>query len=145
MPYESHREAQILNRCWTVYSLLINAFSPSDTFHLGFPSLVETAIISSDLQINLPVEKGFILLLREEYEFTMHNLVINSYSYNLIDNSGNSILRCDCLPYHQTDYKRHKLTHPPHHLHDKLGRICSFAGELKDFIDLVKNVIDPQG
>lgn len=141
MSYESHREAQILNRCWSLYSLLTNAFSPSDTFHLGFPSLVETALISSDLQINLPVPEGFILLLREEYEFTMHNLEIHSYSYNLIDNNGTSILRSDNLPYHQTDYKEHKLTYPPHHIHDKQGRICSFTGNLEDFIGLVKDAI----
>lgn len=141
MSYESHREAQILNQCWSVYSLLTNAFSPSDIFHLGFPSLVETALISADLQISLPVAEGFTLLLREEYEFAMHNLEIHSYSYNLIDNSGNSIVRSDNLPYHQTDYKGHKLPHPPHHLHDKSGRICSFTGDLKDFIDLVRHAI----
>lgn len=141
MSYESHLESQILNRCWSVYSLLSNAFSPSDTFHLGFPSLVETALITADLQINLPLAKGFTLLLREEYEFVMHNLEIHRYSYNLIDNSGNPILRSDNLPYHQTDYKGHKLTHPPHHVHDKRGRICSFSGALKDFIDLVKDAI----
>ena len=59
MSYESHWEAQIIDRCWSVYSLLTNAFSPSDTFHLGFPSLVETALISFDLQINIPVAEGF--------------------------------------------------------------------------------------
>ena len=85
--------------------------------------------------------EGFILLLREEYEFTMHNLEILSYSYNLIDNSDNSIIRSDNLPHHQTDYKGHKLTHPPHHVHDKLGRICSFTGDLQDFINLVKDAI----
>jgi len=139
--YESHLETHILNRCWSVYALLTNAFSPSDTFHLGFPSLVETAIVSSDLQINLRVAEGFTLLLREEYEFVMYKLEIHRYSYNLIDNSGTPIIRSDNLPYHHTDYKGHKLTHPPHHIHDKGGRVCSFSGDLKDFIDLVKDNI----
>ena len=46
MSYERHREAQIIDRCWSVYNLLTSAFSPPDTFHLDFPSLVETAFMS---------------------------------------------------------------------------------------------------
>ena len=141
MSYEKHLEAQIIDRCWSIYNLLTSAFSPSDIFYLGFPSLVESALISYDLQINLPLAEGFALILREEYEFSMHNLNLYSYSYNLLDHSGNSVLRSDNLPYHQTDYKGHKLTHPPHHVHDKLGRITSFTGNLEDFINLVNDII----
>lgn len=141
MSYERHLEAQIIERCWSIYNLLTSTFSPSDTFHLGFPSLVETAIISSDLQINMPLAEGFTLILREEYEFSLHKLKLHSYSYNLLEQNGNSALRCDNLPYHQTDYKGHRLTHPPHHVHDKLGRISSFTGDLEDFINLVKEAI----
>lgn len=141
MSYERHLEAQIIDRCWSVYNLLTNTFSPSDTFHLGFPSLVETAIISSDLHINMPLAEGFTLILREEYEFSLHKLKLHSYSYNLLEQNGNSVLRSDNLPYHKTDYKGHQLTHPPHHVHDKLGRISSFTGDLEDFINLVKEAI----
>lgn len=131
-------EAQILDRSWFIYSILTDAFSLTETFHLDFPSLVETTIISADLQISLPISKGLTLLLREEYEFVKHSLEIRSYCYNVIDDKDTSVLRADNLPYHRTDYKRHKLTHFPHHLHDKQGRICSFTGDLKDFIETIK-------
>ena len=38
------------------------------------------------------------------------------------------------------DYKNKKLINFPHHLHDEKGRICSFSGDIADFIKYILRI-----
>ena len=76
------------------------------------------------------------LHINEEYDFQNQKLDVKAYSYNLLDKNKNSLIRADSLPHHGVDYRRRKLTHFPHHLHDERGRICSFSGQIEDFVKI---------
>ena len=67
-------------------------------------------------------------------------LEISRYSYNVIDYTGNNLLRADNLPHHRTDYHGRALSHPPHHMHDERGRVRSFTGRVQDFIATAKTL-----
>jgi hypothetical protein len=87
------------------------------------------------LQVTVAIGSDLSLSLREEYGFDLRQrLTVSRYSYNLIDVSGNNVLRADNLPFHRTDYRKRLLSHPPHHLHDEKDRIHSFSGELDEFV-----------
>ena len=77
---------------------------------------------------------GHSIHIYEEYEFTEYKLVLKAYVYILFDKAKNSIIRVDSLPHHRIDYKGHRLAHFPNHLHDEMGRICSFSGRIEDFV-----------
>jgi Family of unknown function (DUF6516) len=79
--------------------------------------------------------------LREEYVFDRQRLTVNRYSYNVIDVTGNNVLRADNLPFHRTDYRRRLLRHPPHHLHDERDRVHSFSGDLDEFIARAQTIL----
>jgi hypothetical protein len=80
------------------------------------------------------IGEGLTLWLREEYVFDRQELLVSRYSYNVIGSSGKNLLRADNVPFHGTDYRRRALTHPPHHIHDQRGRVCSFGGSVYDFV-----------
>ena len=134
MPIEGRYQVQLLDHCWTLYTSLTDAFSLPERFHVAFPTSVENALISGALHISVPVGETMTLSLREEYAFAQQGLIVSRYSYNVIDNNGKNIFRADDLPYHQRDYRGQLLSHPPHHIHDEQGRICSFSGHLENFI-----------
>ena len=79
--------------------------------------------------------------MREEYVFDRQRLAVSRYSYNLIEVTGNNVLRADNLPFHRNDYRRGLLSHPPHHLHDERDRVHSFNGNLDDFITRAKTAL----
>jgi len=84
------------------------------------------------------------LHIHEEYDFREHTLLIKVYRYNLLDKGKHNIIRADSLPHHRVDYKSHKLTHFPHHLHDERGRICSFSGWIEDFVKRSSAILESE-
>jgi len=127
----------ITKRAWEIYVLLQNL------------SEAELGLLS-DLreQIDLAVDSSTLILqstwsllnkriaIRERYTFPKSQLKIESYSDALIESGDRVIIRADSAPHHERDYHRKLLARFPHHLHDENGRICSFSGDLEDFIKL---------
>ncbi|MBI4489208.1 MAG: hypothetical protein HY694_08995 [Deltaproteobacteria bacterium] len=143
MRFEGRRRAQLLNRCWSIYLWLTQAFILPENFHVEFPATAESALITGALHVTVPMTERLTLSLREEYAFGRQRLEVSRYSYNVIDRNGNNVLRADNLPYHRTDYRGRALTHPPHHLHDERGRVRSFSGQVQDFISYAKSCLTP--
>jgi len=141
MSYEEYQQNQILERCWSIYLLLSANLSIPENFPAQYPVLVEGALISGNLQINLKITEDHQLHLREEYKFSKGNLEISRYSYTLVGADNQTVFRADDLPYHNADYKGQPLAHPPHHIHDNQGHICSFTGNLQDFVKEIRNLI----
>lgn len=129
MPFEGRQRAAALDRCWSIYLSLTRAFILPEDFHVEFPVAVEAVLISGALHVTVPIGSDLTLSLREEYVFDRQRLAVSRYSYNLIDVTGNNVLRADNLPFHRTDYRRRLLPHPPHHLHDERDRVHSFSGD----------------
>ena len=145
MLYDSYQRRLIINRCWLIYDLITEKFRPLHEFHIEFPSLVELALISGYLQVLVEISRrGHFLRIDEEYDFIEHILVVKVYSYNLLDKSKHSIIRADSLPHHRVDYKGHKLSHFPDHLHDEKGRINSFSGKIDDFVERTSEIVESE-
>jgi len=89
---------------------------------------------SGALQAHIAIPPRHSLEIREEYEMREHELIVALYSYVLVAEGSRVLLRADPLPHHRVDYRGHRLTHFPHHLHDERGRIRSFSGRLEDFL-----------
>jgi len=141
--HNSHQRGLIIDRCWLIYDLITEKFQPPHEFTTEFPSLVELALSSGYLQVFVEISRGgYFLHIHEEYDFREHTLSVKAYSYNLLDKGKNNIIRADCLAHHQVDYKGHKLTHFPHHVHDEKGRICSFSGRIEDFLTRSSAVLE---
>ena len=146
MLHDSHQRRIIINRCWLIYDLITEKCRPLHQFHIEFPSLAELALISGYLQVLVEItRRGHFLRIHEEYGFIEHMLVVKVYSYNLLDRSRHNIIRADSLSHHQVDYKGHKLSHFPDHLHDEKGRICSFSGKIEDFVKRASEIIESEG
>jgi hypothetical protein len=143
MRSESRRRAQLLDRCWSIYLWLTDAFTFAETFHIEFPAAAEAALMSGALHVVVPLTDQLILSLREEYAFREHGLEVSRYSYNVIDHIGDNLFRADNLPHHRVDYRGRALSHPPHHMHDERGRVRSFTGQVQDFIRYAKNLLPP--
>jgi hypothetical protein len=142
MPVEGRQRAAVLNRCWSIYLSLTRAFVLPEEFHVQFPVSVETALVSGALQVTIFIGGDLTLSLREEYVFDRQELLsVSRYSYNVIESSGENLLRADNLPFHAADYRRRALTHPPHHIHDQQGRVYSFSGNVSDFIVHAKTLL----
>ncbi len=134
-----------MDRCWLIYDLITEAFAVPHPFHLEFPSVVELALRSGYLQVLVEIDrKGHALHIHEEYEFRDYELVISVYSYPLLDKSKHCILRADPLPHPRVDYRRRRLSHFPHHLHDERGRIGSFSGQIEDFVKRSAAALDAE-
>lgn len=145
MLYDSHQQRLIDNRCWLIYDLITEKCRPLHQFHIEFPSLAELSLISGYLQVHVEISRsGHSLYINEEYDFVEHMLVVKVYSYNLLDRSRHNIIRADSLSHHQVDYKGHKLSHFPDHLHDEKGRICSFTGKIEDFLERASKIIESE-
>lgn len=138
MPDEGHGQALLIDRCWSIYLLLTEAFAVPSSFHLEFPTVVERALVSGLFHLAVRLTDDHTLHLREEYQLTEHHLEIRSYSYALTGPAGPPLLRADPLPHHRTDYRKRPLTAFPHHLHEGEERIRSFSGDLSEFVALVK-------
>jgi len=130
MPFEGRQRAAVIERCWAIYVSLTDAFDVPETFHSEFADIVESALISGGLRFTVSVGGSLTLRVAEEYVFNRQKLTVSRYSYNLIDASGDNLFRADNLPFHRTDYRRKRLTHPPHHMHDQRVRVFSFSGDL---------------
>ena len=143
MRSESLRRAQLLDRCWSIYLWLIDAFTLAETFHVEFPAAAEAALLSGTLHVVVPLTDQLILSLREEYAFRDRGMEVSRYSDNVIDRTGDNLLRADNLPHHRVDYRGRTLSHPPHHMHDERGRVRSFTGQVQDFIRYAKNLLPP--
>ena len=141
MPFDGRQRAALLDRCWSIYLSLTSTFNVPENFHVEFPVVVESALVSGALHVTVPVGEDTTLSLREEYAFDRQRLTVNRYSYNLIDAVGNNILRADNLPFHRTDYRKRLLTRPPHHIHDQRGRVFSFSGDVHHFIADTKTLL----
>jgi len=141
MPFEGHQRAALLDRCWSIYLSLTSAFNVPESFHVVFPVVVESALLSGALHVTVPVGEDMTLSLREDYAIDRQRLTVSRYSYNLIDAAGNNFSRTDNLPFHRTDYRKRLLTHPPHHIHDQRGRVFSFSGDVHHFIADAKTLL----
>ena len=134
--------AASLDRCWSIYLSLTRAFILTENFHVEFPIVAESLLITGALQVSVGIGSDLSLSLREEYGFdSRQRLTVSRYSYNLIDVSGNNVLRADNLPFHRTDYRKRLLSRPPHHLHDEQDRVHSFSGELDEFIARAQKIL----
>lgn len=135
MLYDAYQRSQIIDRCWSIYYLISDAFEVQQRFHLEIISVVELALSSGYFQLCVEISrKGHLLYIHEEYDFRDYEFLVKVYSYNPLDKSKDNIIRADPLPHHKVDYKGRKLVHFPHHLHDKKGRICSYSGLIEDFV-----------
>jgi len=142
MPFEGRQRAAALDRCWSIYLSLTSVFILPEDFHVEFPIVAESVLITGALQVTVAIGSDLSLALREEYGFDpRQRLTVSRYSYNLIDVSGNNVLRADNLPFHRTDYRRRLLSNPPHHLHDEKDRIHSFSGELGEFVARAEKIL----
>ncbi|MGE5302365.1 MAG: hypothetical protein ACM3TN_03495 [Alphaproteobacteria bacterium] len=142
MPFEGRQRAAAVDRCWSIYLSLTSFFVLPENFHVEFPIVAELVLITGALQFTVAIGSDLSLSLREEYGFdSRQRLTVNRYSYNLVDVSGNNVLRADNLPFHRTDYRRRLLSHPPHHLHDEKDRIHSFSGELGEFVARAEKIL----
>ena len=58
MRFEGRRQAQLFDRCWSIYLWLTHAFSLPESFHVEFPVAVESTLITGTLHLlradNLP-------------------------------------------------------------------------------------------
>jgi hypothetical protein len=143
MSIDIYGQKLISAHCWTIYELIISHFVVSEDFSNNFLDIVDLALNSNLFRIKIDILKEkFILMIIEEYEINQYELTVKSYSYNLIDKNLNNILRADSLPHHHYDYKNKRLTNFPHHLHDEKKRICSFSGEISDFIKHISTFIN---
>lgn len=55
MRSESRRRAQILDRCWSIYLWLTDAFILPETFHIEFPAAAEATLLTGALQVVVPL------------------------------------------------------------------------------------------
>ena len=134
MPSERHRQRLIAGRCWEVYDLLTRTFTTPPAFPSEFPELAEQALVTGALSVRIQIEPDCLLQLVEEYCFREHELIVETYSYLLLNQALDVIIRTDASPHHQFDYRKRRLPHFPHHLHDEQGRIRSFTGRVEDFV-----------
>ena len=141
MPFEGRQRAAVLERGWSIYLSVTSAFNVPENFHVEFPVVVESALVSGALHVTVHVGADLTLSVREEFAFARQRLTVNRYSYNLIDAAGNNFRRADNLPFHRTDYRKRLLTHPPHHIHDQRGRVFSFSGDVHHFIADAKTLL----
>jgi hypothetical protein len=141
--YDPYQRGQIVDRCWLIYELISDTFVLPVEFHTQYPSVVELALTSGYLKLVVALGgSGYRIHISEEYGFDGYKLVLKTYVYMLFDRGKNSIIRADSLPHHKFDYKGHKLSHFPNHLHDETGRVCSFSGRIDDFVKRCSNVLE---
>lgn len=131
---EAHQRRLIAERCWEVYDLIPSTFALPSEFHVEFPELAKRVLDTGLLQLRVQIDANHFLHVEEEYDFRNHESIVEKYSYVLLDKDRDVVIRADPLPYHQVDYKKHRLKNFPHHLHDEKGRICSFTGRIEDFV-----------
>jgi hypothetical protein len=125
---EAHRQRLIAGRCWEIYDLITRTFTVQPEFIREFPELAEQALITGALSLRTQIEQDRFLQIVEEYDFREHELAVETYSYLLLNQALDVVIRADSLPHHQRDYRKRRLQHFPHHLHDEKGRIRSFTG-----------------
>ena len=80
MPFEGRQRAAVLDRCRSIYISLTRAFILPEEFHVQFPVIVESVLVSDALQVTVPIGGDLTLSLREEYAFDRHNLSVSRYS-----------------------------------------------------------------
>ncbi|MBL8192139.1 MAG: hypothetical protein JNK38_29280 [Acidobacteria bacterium] len=131
---EAHRQRLIAVRCWEIYDLITRTFTVQPEFTSEFPDLAEQALITGALSLRTQIGQNRFLQIVEEYGFQEHELIVETYSYLLLNQALEIVIRADSLPHHQHDYRKHRLQHFPHHLHDEKGRIQSFTGRVEDFV-----------
>ena len=134
MPSERHRQRLIAGRCWEIYDLITRAFTTQPAFTSEFSELAELALITDALSVRIEIEPDCLLQIVEEYGLREHELIVETYSYLLLNQALDVIIRADASPHHQLDYRKRRLQHFPHHLHDEKGRIRSFTGRIEDFV-----------
>ena len=139
---DSYHQQLISERCWTIYEVVTGLLDVSDDFYHKFWDAAELAFETDLFRLKAEIMANeYSLIINEEYKIENYKLTIESYSYNLIDRNQNNILRTDTVPHHQFDYKNKKLINFPHHLHDEKERICSFSGEIADFIKYILRIV----
>lgn len=143
MLYDSQQRGRIIDRCWLIYELVSDAFVLPNEVHIRYPDLVELAVMSGYFRLFVELGgSGHSIRISEEYEFSEYELVLKAYVYLLLDKGKSGIIRADSLPHHQLDYKGHRLSHFPNHLHDEMRRICSFSGRIEDFVRRCSTVLE---
>lgn len=127
----------IANRAWEIYWLLQKLPEQENDLLSNLDHQIEDATHVGNLRLHaLWPSLNKKLSVYERYAFPKEQLQIDYYSYVLSEMGDHAIIRADSAPHHERDYHRKLLANFPHHLHDENGRICSFSGELEDFINL---------
>jgi len=102
---EAHRQRLIAGRCWEVYDLITRTFTVQPEFTGEFPELAEQALITGALSLRIQIEQDRFLQIEEEHDFREHELIIETYSYLLLNQAPEVVIRADSLPHHQRDYR----------------------------------------
>lgn len=141
MLLDKHQKQLVIDRCWYIYDQITNTFHVDDDFHVDYLLDVESALLTNRLYFKVKIEHGDnFIIIQEDYDFHLHELSIEGYSYILTDKTGHTVIWSDPAPHHKLDYRGQALSHFPHHLHDSKGRICNFSGKIEDFLMEVKKM-----
>jgi hypothetical protein len=85
MPVEGRQRAAALDRGWSIYLSLTSVFILPEDFHVEFPIVAESVLITGALQVTVAIRSDLSLSLREEYGFDpRQRLTVSRYSYNLL-------------------------------------------------------------
>jgi len=128
----------IANRAWEIYVFLQRLPGPEIDLISSLDEQIERAVFAGNLGLHMhwpSMNKN--LSIREKYAFLQNRLQIDFYSYVLTEIDEQVIIRADSAPHHERDYRNKLLTNFPYHLHDEKERICSFSGNLEDFVELI--------
>ena len=51
MPFEGRQRAAVLDRCWSIYLSLTSAFNVPENFHVEFPVVVKSILVSGAFHV----------------------------------------------------------------------------------------------
>ena len=136
MLFNKFQEYKICERCWDIYNIILSSFEIDADLFVQLHKDIEIALLTGLLNFRLEIgNEKYELVIQEEYDFPLNEIKIFSYSYVLLNINKKPIIWADPSPHHTDDYRGKPIASFPHHLHDSKGRICSFTGELKDFLN----------
>lgn len=122
--------------------MIFNSFQVDDEFLIRYTRYAELSVLTGRLNFRVTINhEGSYLLIQGYYDVVNYELLIENYSYVLIDKDDDLIVRADSSAHHHTDYRKKQLINFPHHIHDSIGRLHSFSGEIKDFVDEILKLI----
>ena len=101
MLYDSLWRYLITKRCWKIYNLVTDSFEVESIFHAEYPVAVEEAMLTGRLLVQIAS-----LFIQEEYLVEVNKLVIMDYSYILLDEYNQPIIRADSASSNRLSWQR---------------------------------------